>query len=419
MSLIETIAREGRLPRLSIKITPVDSVETGREEVVLPIRAGSGDTPAASFLSYEFDQNMLIPVDGFSFTLAPPQDLRPYDLVRDGDVIQIFAGESLIATGIVDAVEEALDADAGEKITIRGRDLIGQLEDQTAINDTDSPIWLNKVSIRTVAQQLVVNTRLNPQRIILDQAPTGTYLFQSEPGESKLSSILRFLEPLNCLIWADAAGRLTIGRPNFFQPRRGVFYASRSERRANILSYRVVRNATQIPNSILPIFSGQELAQTAVAKQQRLLNAAQRPAQLLRCGHRVPKTVVVSHPNGADANFVNTLEVFNATRGQVQKQLVSDSSAGQALFIQQWAKREIARKNMDELMVDIDVIGHFADDGLPYLADEKWMLQLERPGINEEMYCYAVRYALEEGGSYRTTLSFCRLNTIVADSIAP
>lgn len=415
--LLEIINRDGRLPRVGLRIIPVDK---DRRPVYLPTRinqTGEG----SGFLSYEFDQNMLIPVDGFSFTFNPPFSVPTSEMIRDGDIVQVTAGDDdqTIATGIIDAVEETLDRDQGERVTIRGRDLIGQLEDQSAINDQDSPIWLDKTTVRTVARQLLANTRMDPAKIILDQAPTGKYLFQSEPGESKLSALLRFLEPLNCMVWVDALGRLTIGRPNFYQAQRGMFFASRTGRNSNVLSYRVVRNSSQIPNVILPIFSGQELAQTAVAKQQRLFNSAQRPKQLYGAGHRVPRTVVVSHPSGLDANYVNTIEVFNQTRGQVQKQLTSDSAAGNSLFIQQWAKREIARKNMDELLVDIDVPGHFADDGRAYAADEVWFLDLEKPKVRQKMYCYAVKHVQEEGDLRRTTLSFCNLNTIVADSIAP
>lgn len=412
MALKDILNEEGRGPKIFLRIIPVDD---GRQVVTLPVDE-NGRT-AAGFLSYDFDQNMVVPVDAFTFTMAAPTDARPYDLVKDGDVVQVIAGDQAIATGIIDAPEGTMNPTDGEKLTIRGRDLLGQLEDQHAINDADAPFWMENVTVRTVASSLIKNTRI--QSVILSQAPAGKYLFQSEPGESKLSALLRFLEPLNCLAWCDESGNLVIGRPNFFQDQRGTLFSLRESRRSNVLSYRWVRNATQIPNMVLPLFSGQELAANVVAKQQRLFNAAQRPAALRRAGHQLTKVVTVSHPSALDPNYVNTITVFNRNRQQVDKQLTSDTAAGNSLYIQQFVKRDIARKNMEELLVDVVVPGHFADDGLPYLADEVWFVDIDRASLREKLYCYAVKYQLDEGGQRVTTMSFCRLNTIVADAIAP
>lgn len=416
MTLNEILERDGRMPRVRVAIYPVDR-QAGREFTVLPV--GDDQTITAGFLGYDFDQNIMVPVDSWSFSLVAPGEKLPIDIVRDGDVMQILAGGIVIATGIVDAVEEHGDVEGGERVTIRGRDLLSQLEDQSAINDQDAPLWMDDVTVETVVRELIANTRLQSDQIVLDQVPTGKYLFQSEPMESKLTALLRFLEPLNCLVWADPEGRITIGRPNFYQEARGTFFALKTERRSNIMSYRVVRNATQISNVILPIFAGQELAQDKVAKQQRLYNTAARPSELYSAGHRVPKTVVVSHPSGLDPNYINTITVNNAQTGRVSTQLRADTAAGSSLFIQQWAKRMIARENMGEILVDVVVPGHFGDDGRPYLANQVWNIQLERAAVNRRMYCYAVKYQLEDQGSPMTTLSFCNLNTIVAESIAP
>lgn len=415
MSLADFLAKNGRFPPVQLIINPIDK---DRKPIRFPIYT-RGPLQTGGFTEYSYDSNILIPVDQFHFSFKPPEEKTLKQLIRDGDVSQIIANNVICSTGIVDSTELDINAEK-EVATIRGRDMLSQFEDQTSINEKDRPIWANSIALRSAVNSLCVNTRINPANIIMQSAPKGSYFFPTEPGESKLTSILRFLEPLNCLIWTNPLGQIVVGRPNFNQQSSGDIYAIKSQRKSNLLGCSVVRNATQIPNVIVPIWAGQELAQNAVAPQSRVYNTASRPQELLRSGHRVPKTVVVSHPQGFDANFINALEVSNRQqRFKTVDEVTSNNPQATGTFLQQWAKRAMARANMGELLVDIKVPGHYNDAGNPFRVDTVYKINIERADVNQKMYLYGVRFNGDQEEGQTTNLSFCNLGTIVADTRAP
>lgn len=383
----KTLELTGRLPPVSIVVTPI---ETARQAFKLD-----------RFLSYRFSSSILIPVDTFNFSFSAP-DLDPfYSICKDGDIVTLFGNDVPLSTGIIDTVDTETDEQFGEKVELTGRDLMSQLEDQDAISIQDTPIWANSAPISQGIGLLLSNTRVNGFR--LQDAPGGSYLFASEPGESKLAALQRFLEPLNCIPFMDPNGRLVIGRPSMSQPPVSTLFVLRDQRRSNCTSIKVVRSATSLPNIIVPIWTGQELVTDRTTIGQRVYNAAEGPTRLRQAGHRVPKTVVVSTPQAASAQDLADVNRFKAASGNL---------------LQAHAKREIARANQKELIVQIVVPGHYNENGDPYKVDTVYKIQYDRALIDENMYLYQVEYTGDNSGQ-RTSLYFCRLGTIVSDVRAP
>lgn len=378
----------GRLPPVSILLTPLN-----------------GDKPILidRFLNYSFQGSMLIPVDTFSFGFVAPDDERPAtQIIKEGDLISLLANGELFATGIVDHVEVECDADFGEKVQIGGRDLMGQLEDQSMVSINSDPIYGDKYTIASVVNSIIKSTRI--PGLITQDAPKSAYLFAGEPSESKLTALQRFLEPLNCLAWTAPNGKLIVGRPNMAQKSLGTLILSKSKRQSNVSDMKAIRASAQIPNIMVPIWAGQENTQSRTGKQNALYNAFPGPARLFRLGHQLPRAIVVSTPEGEapqDFSDINFLRV------------------GSSNLLQAHAKRELARSNHRELIVQVAVKGHYNDNGEPYKPDTIYKIEFDRGEVDEAMYLFQVDYSLQEDAGQQTLLYFCRLGTIVSDVRAP
>lgn len=393
------IEKTGRMPPVSVIITPLqpNTFDILRK----PLQTGSGIV-IDRFISYSFSSSILIPVDVFSFDFVAPDGPPLDDTIKDGDLITLQANGIPLVNGVIDTTEVETDSEFGEKGTIQGRDLMGMLEDQDAISLDSKPLYASAISIENGVRLLLKDTRIS--RIDLRNAPFSNYLLSTEPGESKLSSLQRFLEPVNCVSWMSPNGSIVVGKPNFSQNKSGNLVLNREKRFSNVLSMRATRSATSIPNVIVPIWSGQELVTDRTPVQQRLENAASGPSRLLKLGHRVPKSVVVSAPNAVDAQGLAGVNTLKAGGGNI---------------LQAYAKREIARQNVNELIVQVSVPGHFNENGDPYRIDTIYYVEYDRGRVSENMYLFQVDYQLTEDQGQRTNLYFCRLGTIVSDVVAP
>jgi prophage tail gpP-like protein len=367
------------------------------------------------FISYSFSSSILIPVDTFSFTFAAPDGPPFYEQVKEGDQAVLEANGYSVSTGVIDSIEIGIDGDGGEMVTVTGRDLLCQLEDQDAISVQDKPIWANRAPLIQAVKTLVENTVI--QKVVLQDAPTGNYLFATEPGETKLSALQRFCEPLNCIFWLSGDGSLVVGKPNMRQAPAGEIIVSKSRRYSNVTAIKVLRSSTQIPNIIVPIWSGQEATQDRTPVGQRIYNAAAGPNRLRSLKWNVPKGVVVSAPNGSDAQSlsqINTIELANGQRLRDEVfPIVGDQAAGGSI-LQAYAKREIARANHKEVIVQASLPGHYNDNARPFQVDTCYNVSYDRGSIEEKMYLFQVEYSMDRSGQ-RTLLYFCRLGTIVAD----
>lgn len=384
--LKKLLEQTGRMPPVGLIIKPLD---------------GSKPLPLDSFLSYKFQSSILVPVDSFDFSFVAPDDPQPLDKrIKEGDIISLFAAGRTLATGIIDVTDLEVDGEFEEKGQITGRDLMGQLEDQDSVSISDDPLWGNSETVTSGTQKLLKNTRISDGLILKDAPTSGGWLFGTEPGESKLASLQRFIEPMNCLAWMSPEGKLTIGRPNMAQKSLGRLFLSKAKRDSNVLSMKVTRASTSIPNVILPIWAGQETTQSRVSKEQRAYNAAEGPTRLRKAGHLVQKCVVISNPQATDPqgySEVNAVKALGSNR------------------LQAYAKRELARANIREMVVQAVVGGHYNESGDPYLADQVYKIEFDRGNVDEEMYLFAVEYELTAERAQITHLSFCRKGSIVSD----
>jgi len=355
------------------------------------------------FTRYQFTSSMVVPVDSFSFEFTAPADTRAFtSYVREGDIATFFADNRPIATGIVDQVEVEVDGTDGERASVHGRDLLGQLEDNTAISIEKEPIWGQSLTIEEACKRMTDGTRI--RSVITEDAPVTPTLFATEPGETRISALLRMAEPLNCLIWADATGNLLVGRPNFRQAPQGTLLCNKTRRVSNVFSMRATYSATSIANKLVVLWSDVQNTQVGIPPNQIFDNAAVGPSRLRQYGHNVIRTVMSSIPNGGDPQSLAAAAEFQA------------ASAANQTLLQALAKREFARANMNELVIQAVVPGHYNENGTAYRPNQTYMVDFDRGGVNEKMFCYAVEWNLTpERGQY-TILWLCRLGTIVSDA---
>lgn len=385
--LQKILASTGRLPPISIKITPL---------VGTPFYLDR-------FLNYDFTSSILIPVDSFSFDFVAPDDPRPFNqIVKEGDLVRIYANGVALSTGIIDQTDVEMDADHGETVKIQGRNLLSQFEDQNAVDDKNAPIYAKEATIDQVFALLKNGTRL--PALVKRNATSKAWLFATEPGESKMQALLRYLEPLNLLAWTDELGNLVVGKPNMSQKISGTIFCSKEQRASNVTSIKCVRSSATIPNFIVPIWQGQEEVVKRIASEQGFKNAAKGPARLLKNGHRVTKTIVVSSPQGSSAQDLADVNQLKIAAGNL---------------LQAYGKKELARDNVKELQVEAVVPGHYNDKGEKFHTDHTYRVIFDRGDVDEVMYLYQVRYQGGEGTGQKSVLSFTKLGTIVSDIPVP
>ena len=414
-ALTKYLKQYGKLPPVTMSIFPLqflgDTSGGGRG-----LKPNQAEIPIEQFMSYSFKSSILSPVDEFTCQLKV-QDPSATTNPLPGDIFALKANGVPIGTGIVDQTEVETDSQGGNVFTISGRNLLGQWEDQDAVNISTQPFYANKATVQLVVKTLAQDTRINPATLSTPLAPKQAYLFATQPGESKLSAMQRYCEGLDLYFWLNGDGTLNVGRPNMLKQSTQVLFCSFNGRQSNVLSIRSVRATTQIPNIVVPLWNGQEAVQNRQSVNfGALCNGSAGPNRLYRLGHRVPKAVVVSTPEGdspQDLSEINTLIVSGQSIEAQKKNGIQ--RAGAANITQVYAKREMARANIKELNVQIQMMGHFNDNLEPFFPDQVYHIQYDVDNIAEDMYLYEVEYFFDEQGSQRTRLFFCRQTAIVAD----
>ncbi len=388
--------RDGRLPSVKLEVQPL---ETSRKPFTI-----------TKFNSYAFASSIIVPVDTFSFVFKPAvpekgnRNTLYRELVKEGDLVQLTVSGAAIATGYVTSTSFASDS-SGDRITISGKDLMGFLEDNAAVNPDSSIIRGNSTSINEVVPQLLKSTRIRDFEVRNIDGKQHS-LFGTNAGESKLAALNRFLDPLNGISWMSAGGKLVVGKPSFDGKVCGTLGMRTlgDKRKSNVMDMQIRRSSAQIPNAVLSIWTALEDIQKEISKQYLKINQADGPSRLYQSGHRIYRTIVTSVPTGADI-----------TEGTGVQRLVT---AGGSNFLDSLAAREIASENINELLVSATVYGHLNEQGDPYMADQIYHCIHDRDGLDENLYLYAVDYTLSESSGYVTTLQLCKLNTIVADGPA-
>lgn len=393
-SVFDKLDQDGRLPPVKLEVQPLDP---SRQPYTLE-----------RFNSYSFSSNILVPVDTFSFTFKPPPpsgfdpSTRFDNLIKEGDTVQLTVDGEALSTGYVDTVDISADSDAGVRMSVNGRDLMGFLEDNDAVNTDSTVIYQQNVKLSAALSALMKDTRIRGYE--LKNAEDVTNLFGTVPGESKLAALQRFLEFPNYLCWMSAVGKLQIGMPSFDAESGGsiglqILGNDPSNRASNILSMNVHRASAQIPNAVLVVWTGNEQIQSLVAKDLKV-NQAAGPSRLYKAGHKIIRCMPTSAPIGNDVQ-----------QGSQTKLL---SAAGGNTYLDTMGARLLARENVNEMLVTATVLGHLNDNGDPYAVDQTYDVVFDAAGVDEKMYLYGVEYVLAEDGGQQTQLQFCKVNTIVA-----
>jgi len=392
-NLAKTLDTKGRSPPVKLEVTPLDK---GKPFTV------------DFFNSYHFSSNILVPVDAWSFVFRPPMPKSNADtwnkIVRPGDILQLTVNDQPVSTGFCTVPEISTDDD-GSVLHIEGHDMMGFLEGSDAVTPKSEIIYANSAKIREVLGKLIENTRIEKFGYEIQGVPTDvSSLFATQPGESKLAALQRFLEPLNAIAWTSPTGKLVVGRPDFSSDSQGSLgyrIMGSGVRLGNVLNMRIRDQSAQIPNSVIVVWTGNE-GLAAVQAQNERRNAAEGPSRLYKAGHTLFRCLPTSVP---DANDVKDgLSELNRLIAQGGDYLAS------------LAAREFARENTNELIVTCSVYGHLNEKGKPYVVNTCYDLVHDAAGLDEKMYLYSVDYDLSEDGGQVTHLSFCKLGTIVASS---
>lgn len=404
-ALLSYLQQKGKLPPVTLSI--------------FPLEGGVGVIPQKEifvdkFLSYKFQSSILIPVDTFSARINY-EPIEGFRKPSEGDIFVLRANGQPVSTGIVDQLDMETDASQGTTLDITGRDLLGQFEDQDAVSLDSKMIYGNSMTPSQVVRALAQDTRIDPAKVLTTSLTSKAWLFATQPGETKLSALQRYCEPLDIYFWMNGDGRVIIGKPDVkgVLGRRGSLILSKKKRSSNVLKMRSTRNSTQIPNIFLGIWNAQETVQSIISGEQILNNTARGPSRLRTFGHRLPKAIVTSTPQGSapqDLSDVNALEVARQNLALQKK-----TKAGQANLLQAYAKREMAKANIRELQVQVQVIGPYNENALPFQADQTYRIVYDVDDIDQDMYLYQVEYSLDDKNGQITTLLFCTQDSIVAD----
>lgn len=380
----------------------------------------SSDTTVKTFDSYSFERNLLSPAAPFRFT-APGLDIDTRMSIRSGDTIQLIATDDdgndvPVATGFIDETDTHISPGRVEYV-ITGRDTLGQLIDNAAVDSKNKIIALDNVSMSTIFNTLISNTRM-PQKFSTQQLDNGPMLFQTNIGETKMNALQRYLQLTNSLVWTDPNGQAIIGKPDCIPvPLPIVGNATLTvgtsgsvgllsavsditgTQATNVLDCRVRRN---VNNAIRQIVVQMQNGDSWNPGNYTLNNNDSDMTAVASSG--VGRSVYMPFTFSAGANAVNFfLKVANIPSPSNQ--------LGAAL-----GYREIARENVQILDVEITVQGHFDSTGELYDVDNIYYCNIPDEKISDNLYCYAVTMELTLDHGMTTKLKLCKMGTIVAGS---
>lgn len=377
--------------------------DTNSAPIEIDFKKAGGGAKASSlrtFTSYSFAKNILIPASPFRFT-APSIDKELRTSIRSGDLATLWVPcpdgvKRQIATGIIDETDTHVIPTQVDYV-LSGRDLIGQLVDNSVIDPQNKIINTTNITIASFAKILVEGTRIPPQ-ILTQQDPNTKLLIATNPGETKINALQRYLDYTNCLVWAAPNGQLILGKPNFAQKRSGTLSMSISNPSVNnMLECRVQRNLNHaIRQIVYQLQSCGQVDPTPGTKR----NNDKDMKPLFNAG--VGMSVYRTFTYGSGTEAANTVT-------QIGNQDGNPRGIGDELSL-----RELARENIKICDVEVVVRGHVNDLGKPYNIDQVYAVKIEDDDVNEDMLVYSCNYELTLDHGMITRMRLCRLGTIVA-----
>lgn len=400
-ALLDYIQANGRTPPVTLSIFALEDINSERQ--------------FDQFVSYKFGSSILVPVDTFECEVYYRR-IDGQRKPREGDVFVLRANGQAISTGIVDQLSMKTLARGGTTLHIVGRDLLGQWEDQDSVSLDSSILYSNNYTVDQVVRALANNTRIDPNRLEKRDAPKQPYLAATQPGESKISSMQRYCQALDIYFWMSGDGRLIVGRPDMYGIRsgnKGTWFCLEDGRKSNVTAIGSTRASTQIPNIMLPIWTGQENVQSRTLPQKPLYNRAEGPARLRSYGHRVPKAVVTSTPQGSAPQDLADVNALIIAKQNADQQKLSESGA--ATILQAYAKREMARANVKELKVEVNIPGHYNGRAEAVMPDQTYRIQYDNDDIDKDMYLFEVEHSMDSKTGPTSKLIFTNQTAIVSD----
>lgn len=368
---------------------------------VKSVASGSYST-IRTFDSYFFERTILTPAAAFRFT-APGVDVASRLAIRSCDTVNIFAVPATgaiqqVGTGFIDETDTHIVPGRVEYL-LTGRDTLGQLVDNAAVDANNGIINIKQATLGTILTVLIKNTRI-PQGFKQQQVPSGTFLFQTRAGETKINALQRYLEYSNTLIWSQPNGQLVVGKPNFAQSVSGVLtMSSTGSSMNNVVEARVRRNTNQ---AIRQIVTQLQTLDQVDAGQFTILNQDADVQAVSGAGGGRSVYNVFSYGQGTDA--VNQIV-------QVGNQSGNPNQIGAAM-----CRREIARENQRVIDVECVVRDHINENGAAYNIDQLYTVKIDDEQLNADMYVYAISYELTLEHGMLTRLKLCRKGSLVADS---
>lgn len=155
------------------------------------------------------DSQVDVPADAFSFTLYNPPLGHLPEAVKAGTTAEIYYGNALILTGIIDKLKESISR-VGRILQLSGRDLAGQLIDcSVAIHNS------RQITLSTLIQDYVLASPLGTV-IHSFRVQDDAWLKNKitvEPSESLYDAIAKAAQVTGQYIWMDEQGLLNIGNP--------------------------------------------------------------------------------------------------------------------------------------------------------------------------------------------------------------
>ena len=384
------------------------TVTTNFSPIELDIKKASSSAtsipiPLKTFTSYSFERNILVPASAFRFT-APGVDPATRQLIRSGDLVTLWVKtangmKQQIGTGFVDETDTHVLPNTIEYV-ITGRDTLGQLIDNDSVDAQNKVIVLERASLSSIMGALLANTRM-PPKFVPQSLPNGTFLFQTNPGETKIASLQRYLELSNCLIWSLPDGRAIIGKPDFTQPSQGDLILNRGSKLNNVLEARVRRNVNTAIRQIVYQLQTLDLVDpTPYSKNNN------DPDIKPLISAKVGRSVFRHFSYGSGMDTVNTI-VGPGNQSSTPRKIGDELSL-----------REIARDNMKILDIEMVVKGHLNSKGEYFDVDDVYQVQVSDDNVHEDMYVYSVSYELTLDHGMMTRLRLCRLGSICAYSDA-
>jgi prophage tail gpP-like protein len=280
---------------------------------------------------------------------------------------------------------------------VTGRDPIGQLVDNAVVDANNRIINTSNATITGIYELLRQNTRIAPG-YTPQQCPTGNFLFQTNPGETKINALQRYLQMANCLIWTDELGLVVLGKPDFSQDVSGKLILNATDpSNNNVLEGRCRRNTN---NAIRLIVTQLSTLGQVDAGSYTLYNNDKDVSAVASAG--VGRSVYNTFSYGDGNDVVNQITA------------VGNSNASPNKLGNAYSQREIARENVKVIEVEMVVQGHLNENDEPYNIDQIYSVTMEDDDLNEDMYVYACDYELTVEHGMMTRLRLCRLGTLVA-----